>query len=300
VIRDSPRVTARDERPVFFDAHGQTLFGVFTRPTTPPRMTAVILLTGGDHIPSINRNRLWVRLARTLAGDGYHVLRFDYHGVGESTGLVEYFELEKPFTSDVEAAVRWIRGQGIDEFVLVGICFGAGTALSCVGRIEGLRGIVASAHPVHDLEMLQGLGTMGYVRQVLEAEGLAGLLRRAPRARSYVSYLGRRIRAGRSRRGRDGTATDPQPGRASELFLRQVARVADLRVPTLFVYGTDDGYLERFERARNGALGETLARAGSVVEIATLDGPAHQLTALDVQDAFLGLVESWLAELARR
>jgi pimeloyl-ACP methyl ester carboxylesterase len=289
MIADTHRATARDETPVYFDGAGETLFGVLTRPRARPRATGVVLLTGGDHIPSINRNRLWVRLARGLAGQGHHVLRVDYHGVGESTGRVDFFELDKPFTADAEAAVRRLRDEGVDDVILVGICFGAGTALSCAGRIPGLRGIVASAHPVHQLELLQSLGTLRYVRQIVDEEGPAALLRRASRARSYVAYLARRAR------GRGGD--EDGGGRASERFLDQVATVAALRIPTLFVYGTDDGYLERFEAARDGRLGEILAEAGDVVELATLDGPAHHLTALAVQDAFLELVQSWVTGL---
>jgi pimeloyl-ACP methyl ester carboxylesterase len=284
-----------EEAPVFFEAAGETLFGMFTQPAGRAEETAVILLPGGDHIPSINRNRLWVRLARCLAHQGYHVLRFDYHGVGESTGVVEHYELERPFTEDVEGAVTWLRHQGLDEFIVVGICFGAGTGLSCVGRVQGLRGLVACAHPVHNVEVLEGLGTIGYLRRTLRMEGVSGVFSRARRIPSYARFVARRLRrlARRPARG----VRDAALARVSPLFLDQLEAAVERRIPTLIVYGTDDGYYERFEAARTGRLGEILDRDGSRVEVTVLEGPAHQLTALGVQAAFIDLVESWLARL---
>jgi dienelactone hydrolase len=286
----APLLGADHETPAYFPSGDEWLFGILTHPPASARGTAVILLQGGDHIPAINRNRVWVRLARTLPRAGYHVLRLDYHGVGESTGTIDAFELEKPFTADVEAAVRWLRAEGIQQFVLVGICFGAGTALACVGRIEGLRGVLACSHPIYELEMLQTLGTAGYLRRIWGSEGPVGVLRAARRWRSYLGFLARRVRAPRRSRG---------GGRPSRSFLGQMEEVAARRIPTLFLYGTEDGLLERFERAREGRLGATLERPGSTIELEMIDGRVHDLTTLAVQHAFVQRVEAWLARLER-
>lgn len=64
----------------------------------------VITLTGGASITGIDRNRLYVRLARKLAARGFYVLRFDYHGVGESMGKAQY-DLEEPFVTDLDGAI---------------------------------------------------------------------------------------------------------------------------------------------------------------------------------------------------
>jgi pimeloyl-ACP methyl ester carboxylesterase len=284
-------VTSSQETPAYFPSGEEWLFGVLTAPIAGARGTGVILLQGGDHIPSINRNRLWVRIARRLAGDGYHVLRFDYHGVGESTGAVEAFELAKPFTDDVRAAAGWLRAEGVDRVVLVGICFGAATALSCVGRLEGLRGVMACSHPVYELEVLQTLGSVGYVRRVWRSERAAGLLRAARRLPSYLRFHARNAGMPRRRRG---------AGRASRSLLAQLERIAEQQLPTLFLFGTEDGYSERFDDARAGRLGELLNRAGDAVAHETLDGPLHELISLAVQDAFVDRVVAWLGELERR
>jgi hypothetical protein len=84
------------------------------------------------------------------------------------------------------------------------------------------------------------------------------------------------------------------------MFLAQVEEVAAQRVKTLFLYGTEDGLRERFDQARAGRLGEIMDEGGSTVDVAMLDGPVHALTTLEVQDAFVDRVESWIADLERR
>ncbi|MDP9270866.1 MAG: hypothetical protein M3P14_07855, partial [Chloroflexota bacterium] len=107
--------------------------------------------------------------------------------------------------------------------------------------------------------------------------------------KSYGVFLAGRLKPGSWSAGAGRSA------RVSPLFLAQLARVVDLQIPTMFVYGTEDGYHERFETAREGPLGDVLDRANGSVELTLLEGPMHELTALGVQDAFMALAESWLA-----
>jgi len=294
VTQTARKATARDETPLFFESAGETLFGILTSPVAEPSGTGVVLLTGGDFIPSLNRNRLWVRLARSLAAAGHHALRFDYHGVGESTGLVEHFELPRPFTDDLESAAAVLRSAGAREIVLVGVCFGAVTALASVERIEGLRGVAMLAHPVRDFELLEDLGTAQYLRHVIQEEGARGLLRRGKRLPTYASLVTNRVRgaAARARAGAD--AQDP----TSRQLLDGLGRAARRRVPLLIVYGTEEGEGVEFEQARPGRLGDILNEAGDLIEVRTLEGNVHDLVGLDLQDAVLELTASWIERIA--
>lgn len=137
--------------PVFFPAGGERLFGVFTAPSGDAHGTAVTMLTGGGYITSTHRNRLYVRLARRLAGLGYHSMRFDYRGTGESTGTIDGFLLDQPFVEDVLGAVEWVEGQGVVRHVLVGSCFGARTALAAADHVSGLDSAVLLSAPVRDI-----------------------------------------------------------------------------------------------------------------------------------------------------
>ena len=86
---------AGEESPVFFKAANHQLFGILTEPTGDPLGTVVIPLSGGGTPLSTNRNRFSVRLCREVARLGFHALRFDYHGIGESEGQVAPFELRQ-------------------------------------------------------------------------------------------------------------------------------------------------------------------------------------------------------------
>jgi alpha/beta superfamily hydrolase len=62
-----------------------TLIGVITEPDTPAQDNRpIIILSNAGLIHRIGPNRIYVKLARLLAEDGYCVLRFDLSGVGDS------------------------------------------------------------------------------------------------------------------------------------------------------------------------------------------------------------------------
>jgi alpha/beta superfamily hydrolase len=135
------------ELPVIIPGPHGELYGIFTPPApeASPAGFCVILL---------GRNRWWVdRLsikgARWLASRGFACLRFDYHGYGESEGICEFVDPERPYAEDVVAAIRFMREEfGQKRFVLSGLCFDARTALAAV-EAEGtsIEAIVAVAVP---------------------------------------------------------------------------------------------------------------------------------------------------------
>ena len=73
--------TSRTELPVRFPVADERAFGILTEPLGTARGIGVVLLNATS-----DRNRLQTRLARRLAAIGFHVLRFDYRGFGESSG----------------------------------------------------------------------------------------------------------------------------------------------------------------------------------------------------------------------
>jgi hypothetical protein len=194
--------------------------------------------------------------------------------------------------------VTWLRGQGLDQFVFVGVCFGAATALSVTNRLHGVRGLMMIAHPVIENEVLESLGTAAYLRNLIREEGVRGLLHRAKRTPTFFALLTVRIRASvmslvRSLAGRPPAA----PERASPQFVRQLRRVVERRIPTIFVYGEAESELLEFEAVRRGRLGPALRDAGERLRLVTLDGPVHDLARLDVQDALIDLTHSWMDSL---
>jgi pimeloyl-ACP methyl ester carboxylesterase len=121
------------EFPVFVPVKDYHLCAVICAPTGELRDLGVILLSGGN-ITRTHRNGMWVRAARTLAERGYASIRFDYHGVGDSTGTT-MFDLERPFLQDVQAVAGFLlRATGITRLALAATCFGARSALAAAAR----------------------------------------------------------------------------------------------------------------------------------------------------------------------
>lgn len=134
------------EQPLYIPAEPGPLFGILHRPEgeAPPR-AAVLFLP-----PALDEKRAsygaMARLARALAGAGCAVLRFDYHGTGDSAGDsvdVSVGSMER----DAGAAAAFLRGRFPGaELVLVGVRLGASLALALGARLGAAR--VAAVAPI--------------------------------------------------------------------------------------------------------------------------------------------------------
>ncbi len=114
------------ERPLLFDCEGERLVGVLAVPDRPSRV-AVVVVVGGPQYRA-GSHRQFVQLARRLAAAGFPTLRFDYRGMGDSTGAPQTFEDCAP---DIRAAIDALRSncEGVDDVVLWGLCDAASAAL---------------------------------------------------------------------------------------------------------------------------------------------------------------------------
>ncbi len=75
------------QAPILIDCAGERLVGLLHRPEEPAlaRPLGVLIAVGGPTY-RVGAARQYVALARALALSGYATLRFDYRGVGDSTG----------------------------------------------------------------------------------------------------------------------------------------------------------------------------------------------------------------------
>lgn len=102
------------------------------------RPRATIVLAGPMTLERAHGYLTWVRLARNLALNGYDVVRFDYRGVGESTGLFKDQSFDT-WRSDLGAVVRSVK-QPRRRLVVLGLRLGALLARPFFedGAIDGL------------------------------------------------------------------------------------------------------------------------------------------------------------------
>jgi pimeloyl-ACP methyl ester carboxylesterase len=301
------------ERPFFFSSGAETLFGIVTDPVSDAAgadsvstCSGVVLASGGWLGVSTGRNRTLVRLARDLAARNLRVLRFDYRGVGESTGTIRRFELAQPFVEDLQAAVVHGRAKGISEFCLIGFCFGARTALVVARDLPGVKAVVLVSTPVHE-ERRTPRGKVRLVQRTSVVRAIrAGLLPwlvrdvfRRDRRQTYVRLLRARLSAWRFKVARrTGSSDGAQQEVASGAFLEAFEAVLARGIPVLMVYGTSDAAYEGFIVAGNGHLGRIVERYAGLVEVVELKGDVHGLGRLDVQDAVIDTIARWTIQQA--
>lgn len=103
------------------------LVGILCEPLATPTADVACLLTNTGVGERIGPNRVNVKLARALAGQGITSLRFDISGLGESpsaTTSVGGFRTQ--VVCDQQAAMDWLTAQrGFARFMQFGICSGA-------------------------------------------------------------------------------------------------------------------------------------------------------------------------------
>jgi pimeloyl-ACP methyl ester carboxylesterase len=136
--------------------NGFNLAGTLSQPAGPApaeskgRYPAVVLVGGSgptDRDETVSNIAVFALLATPLADAGYHVLRFDKRGVGQSGGRSETATLQD-LAEDVRAIVEFLRKRrDVDpkRIVLFGYSEGALVSLLAASRDEDLAGVVLAA-----------------------------------------------------------------------------------------------------------------------------------------------------------
>ena len=132
----APGVT---EQPLLFECDGEQLLGVLAY-AQQPRDCGVLIIVGGPQYRA-GSHRQFVLLARRLASAGYSNLRFDYRGMGDSSGSPRDF---RHVGADIEAAVNAFRMAvpQLKRIVLFGLCDAASAALMYGIDLEPVAGMV--------------------------------------------------------------------------------------------------------------------------------------------------------------
>lgn len=281
---------------MFFDGSpGCTLFGMMASTTAEAGPRGTIVLSGGGYFGSVNRNGFSTRLCRQLASMGHRALRFDWHGVGDSTGSVTRFELDRPFVEDLFGAASCIGAQGAELLLLIGSCFGARTALAGAPRLEGVDSLVLMSMPMVADPFAVGArlaierSVRSELRRVMRPSGLRRLLT-AEQRRAIIGFATAKARSRFARGASEPTSRTR--GGPDPWVLEGLDRLSSAGVRILLLYGDMDEEYGGFKgMAEHGRLEEILAR--ETVEVEVMPGQVHHPLKVEVEDAVLALITRW-------
>jgi pimeloyl-ACP methyl ester carboxylesterase len=109
----------------YFGDSNRELFGAYHAPAASARARGAALLCppwGQEYLVS---HRILRRLAKRLSEKGYHVLRFDYYGTGDSAGDRDEGDLASWY-GDAEMALEELRDMsGVEQVATFGVRLGA-------------------------------------------------------------------------------------------------------------------------------------------------------------------------------
>ncbi len=125
------------ETPVTFQCENEQLLGIFSDALSE---TAVLVVVGGPQY-RVGSHRQFTLLCRHLADAGISSLRFDYRGMGDSSGSIRDFESVQ---LDIEAAIDQLfaLSPSIKRVVLWGLCDAASANLFYAYTDERVCGVV--------------------------------------------------------------------------------------------------------------------------------------------------------------
>jgi exosortase A-associated hydrolase 1 len=129
-----------DEQPVWFACESESLLGIVARPLAAVNAELGVGIVVGGAEYRVGRHRQFTQLARRIASEGFPTLRFDYRGMGDSTGAPRAFT---DTDADIDAAVRTLRqATEVRAVVLWGLCDAASAALLAVRSRSDIAGLV--------------------------------------------------------------------------------------------------------------------------------------------------------------
>jgi alpha-beta hydrolase superfamily lysophospholipase len=314
VTEPSPRRTTWidgvREEPVFVD-DARTIFGVLTSPAHNEPSAAgrgVILLNAGT-VHHVGPNRLYVRLARTWAKAGHHVLRLDLRGIGESRlpPESENFAYRCVAVEEVGAAVEFLRKEkDVQDVRVVGLCSGAYYALRSALHHDQIAGYVA-INPLTFQEPPEGTRDFSFVKDAVTVERYSSSMlegrkwKRVLTGQVRVKLVAKQVMRhsldrARTRAGRILDRWRGPRALVDDLDVN-IAELARRGVDQCFVFTKGDPG-ERLLAEQAGSALPTLEREG-VLAVEVIDGPDHTFTPVWSHEPLVATLSKAIARSAK-
>lgn len=278
----------------------RALVGILTSPSpgvASDALPGVIILNAGI-LHRVGPNRIHVKIARRLAGAGFHTLRFDMSGIGDSCVRADNLSFEKRAIQETREAMDCLGMKaGIDTYMLVGICSGADVAFEVARvdeRVAGLYLINGSLLPGDLLREIYTdasarIGERYYRGRLLNLGSWRRLVTGKSDMRSIRRIIGGKFR----RRSGGGMHTAPAVDYGA---LWSPIRDRDVDVALVFSEGSVS--LDMFRMTMRSKL-HTMIEDGKVT-VDVMKDTDHVFTLLWSQERLIDTMHQWATGSGRR
>lgn len=273
----------------------KSLFGIITDPapeTKQRRSEAVILLNSGI-LHRVGPHRLYVKLARTLAMNGFIVFRFDLSGIGDSQACEKDISFEKRTLSEIQEAMDRLNTlKNIDRFILMGICSGADMAFKAACNDKRIVGAVPinarKLQHIDDHELsrnVQSRHAFNYLLKVslFNPDGWLKLITGKADYRRILKTIGLKIRGFFKVKEKDTPVSDK--------IKLDIRLLIDRGVKLLFVYSEVDPGLAYLREMLGKDINKLSKSEKFRIEIVKAD---HTFTFLESQRSLINLILNWM------
>lgn len=126
----------------FYFGKREHLFGAYHQPDGRRNANGGVVVCHPLGQEYLRCHRTLVQLARRLAAEGLHVLRFDLSGCGDSLGGTEHWSLDV-WQKDLEAAIEELRtGTGVSRVGVIGLRLGCSIVARHIERGSDVAAVV--------------------------------------------------------------------------------------------------------------------------------------------------------------
>jgi len=278
------------ERALVFPCANEQLLGIVAAPPEPARI-GVLIVVGGPQYRA-GSHRQFLLLARALAAAGYPAMRFDFRGMGDSSGELRHFAA---VDDDIAAAIAAFRQQcpQLERIVLWGLCDAATAALLYWDRTRDARigGLVLLNPWVRSEATLARTHIKHYYAQrLLQGEFWRKLLSgRLGIVSALRGFAGSWLRA---RQSSESNATD-----AALPFQQRMTRALEaFPGPSLLILSADDYTAKEFLEACQVDAQATLALADARLTRVDVAGADHTFSSRELRQSVETATLGWLRQ----
>ena len=277
------------EEAVLID-RAQALAGVVTHPDdskVDPDLPGVILLNIGL-LHRVGPNRIYVKLARRLAAQGFVVLRFDFTGIGDSNSSTDSRPFQERWLDETGDVMEWLaETRGTQRFITVGICEGGVSSFNTARSDPRVVGAAVINPHFHD----DAIDSYVWARRFWRAALL--------NPRSWIKPLTGRVNYRKIKKALlKGTLTSASQAKATESELGiDLRAIVDRGAKLLLVYRIWHpglGYLDFIL----GKDREPLIESGKL-QLEVIEGTDNLFTPLMAQERLIQAIEQWAPTVAK-